>query len=158
MQTSFKSILTKFVTTYPHLLSNSKDNDENRLIRAQINEVESTADLKKVSSRFMSQLNQFMISMKVVYPILPEPEQLNEFEFMEPDWIKTMLQEFNGIKSELQWFNLVKRKLSANFTISSQDTTGIISECQDAVTLKGKTKPITIRNKKVTKKGGKKCE
>lgn len=113
MRTSFKSIMTTFVKTYPHLLSNcNSTNEDERLINDKIDQIGSTVDLKKVATRFMSQLNQFMVSMKVVYPILPEPDQLNDMEFLEPDWIKTMLTEFNGIKSELQWFQHVKSKLS----------------------------------------------
>ena len=68
---------------------------------------DNTLDNRKVSHRYMTQLNQFMVCMKVVYPILPEPEQVNEDEFMEPDWINTILKEFEGINSESQWFEHV---------------------------------------------------
>lgn len=113
LEQNFHEIMTRFVKDYPHLLLNSCGTKGKGGVNSEKLIFDNTLDNRKVSHRYMTQLNQFMVCMKVVYPILPEPEQVNEDEFMEPDWINTILKEFEGINSESQWFEHVKHKLYA---------------------------------------------
>jgi len=111
LEQHFFEIMTRFVKEYPHLVLNNNCKDVASHPEALL--FDNDLDYRKVSQRYMTQLNQFMVCMKVVYPNLPEPEQVNEDEFMEPDWINTILKEFEGIRSEAQWFAYVKVKISS---------------------------------------------
>jgi len=67
--------------------------------------------MEKSTKRFIVHLNQFMISMKVAYKHLAEPESISQSD--NPAWILTMLKVFKGKYNERLWFDFVMNEMKA---------------------------------------------
>lgn len=67
--------------------------------------------MEKSTKRFIVHLNQFMISMKVAYKHLSEPESITQSD--NPSWILTMLKVFKGKYNERLWFDFVMNEMKS---------------------------------------------
>jgi hypothetical protein len=106
-------ILKEVSTLYPELLIHIDSGHVENVITKQ--------QKVKYTTRFINHLNQFMVSMKVVYKYLPEPDNVSQNE--SPDWIGTMFKVFQSKSNERLWFELVMNELDSDeeFTDNLED-------------------------------------
>jgi hypothetical protein len=107
----------KFATEYDLVIQEISRLYPELLIHMDGGSVTSTMNTKQVeksTKKFIIHLNQFMVSMKVAYKYLPEPERFSQCD--SPDWIVTMLKVFNGKSNEREWFEFVINELKCDET------------------------------------------
>lgn len=96
-------VLEEISRMYPELLIHIE--------RKEVVASMSKEQMEKSTKRFIVHLNQFMISMKVAYKHLPEPESVSQND--NPAWIVTMIKVFKGMSNERLWFEFVMNDMKS---------------------------------------------
>lgn len=96
-------VLEEISRMYPELLIHIE--------RKEVVASMSKEQMEKSTKRFIVHLNQFMISMKVAYKHVPEPESVSQND--NPAWIVTMLKVFKGRSNERLWFEFVMNEMKS---------------------------------------------